>query len=479
MIRGHQEEIQGLLTFVRPYEPLMSDSSHSPMLQQAGLFSAVVTGFIVITWTQLQEDTGDTAAIILRRISIQLEHLSSNNSGPIQPIIPLPPTFSSPPTSITRVNVLWSLSLVLSLVAALFIIMIGQWLQSYIAWVDITPVRRAISIRHQYHRSYTNWGVPTFIGLIPAFLQSSLVLFLSGFVDLAWTLNKTIALVLTVAISLFLGVATLTIFLPIFINGAPYKTSLGWLVYIWSIWILPGILFAAQAVRLINFSPFLFLGSLLSYVDLDKPAKAWIGGYSPRHWRHRDELRYDKEAREHTRSPLARDQPRVLATLLRSTSNSNIRSILVEVLPTQYHANADSSLALTSAVVGLSRRRLHLSLTIPALREITRQGLLRTETDALNLLAQALVTGLAADASTMLMTRGWTIDMQDAALFLDLLMESNCIGPIREHAMLVATSILRNHRHMPPRGLSIASHLLHTSMFADQSRSMSPSPGMS
>ena len=101
---------------------------------QAGLFSAVVTAFLIESYSWLQADPGDQSVKLLTQISSQLSSLSMsavNASLPEQDdsLLAYHPSHLQ-----VRVNVLWFLSLFISLIAALFAILVQQWLH-YLAFI--------------------------------------------------------------------------------------------------------------------------------------------------------------------------------------------------------------------------------------------------------------------------------------------------------------------------------------------------------
>ncbi|EEB97278.1 hypothetical protein MPER_03445 [Moniliophthora perniciosa FA553] len=79
----------------------------------AGLFSAVVTAFLIESYQWLSEDPADTTVALLIQISMQL------NTSQTVTMFPKRPDFEPDAPSI-RINCFWFLSLVFSLTSALF-----------------------------------------------------------------------------------------------------------------------------------------------------------------------------------------------------------------------------------------------------------------------------------------------------------------------------------------------------------------------
>ncbi|KDR71076.1 hypothetical protein GALMADRAFT_75361, partial [Galerina marginata CBS 339.88] len=91
----------------------------------AGLFSAVVTAFVTESYKTLQPDPDSAIVDLLSRIAARLD----NPLDEVSPIANVP-SFSPPPSYI-RVNILWFLSLILSLTTVLVGIITLQWLREY------------------------------------------------------------------------------------------------------------------------------------------------------------------------------------------------------------------------------------------------------------------------------------------------------------------------------------------------------------
>jgi hypothetical protein len=217
MVKDYQEEIDTLLVFVRgprrfPTRELTIFTS------QAGLFSAVLTAFVVESYQSLQEDYTQTSVDLLRHISYQLATSSF-------PAAPDSSQFQAQ-RSDARVNVCWFVSLLLSLVVALFGIFLKQWMRTYIKWTDITPDREAVALRQFRYRGLETWRLGAILALLPTLLQLSVILFLSGLLLFLWNLDRMVANVMVVLTSIaFFFVATVTV-LPAVSSSCPYWSPL-------------------------------------------------------------------------------------------------------------------------------------------------------------------------------------------------------------------------------------------------------------
>jgi len=201
---------------------------------KAGLFSAVVTAFIIESYKALKQDPSE---LLLSRILAQLEGRVNGTD------ILTTPTFT-PTHSDIRVNILWFLSLIFSLTTVLVGIIALQWLREYLRpHTDLEP-QIAFSLHHLNVESVDRWYLPQIFTALPLLLQLALVLFLAGILDFLWSLNSTVAIPIAVAVGsslLFLLCTTvlpttqsLLLFLPRLPWGnmprspCPYRSPQSW-----------------------------------------------------------------------------------------------------------------------------------------------------------------------------------------------------------------------------------------------------------
>ena len=204
---------------------------------KAGLFSAILTAFVVQTYPQLQPDSSVTTN----------ELLATTNQLLIQGLIPhgtsfhIPPILNStmssildsqpftPPVSAHWINALFFVSLVLSLAAALFGILAKQWLREYMQWNSpLATPRENVIIRQFRFEAWESWNVAATIATVPALLEIAMIFFLAGLVILLWTLDDIVAIVVTVVVAVFLAVVSTFTVLPIFARRCPYKSPTAW-----------------------------------------------------------------------------------------------------------------------------------------------------------------------------------------------------------------------------------------------------------
>jgi hypothetical protein len=154
-----------------------------------GLFSTIVAGFIIESYKTLQRDSGDATVQILSQISSQLAALSN---GTVLST-PSPSPQFRPTSSSIRVNVLWFLSLCLSLTCGLIATLMQQWSRNYLQMAQGHHSDPAGQARL---RAFAFDGVSKFhmshaLGLVPLLLHISVFLFFLGMVDFMFPINDS------------------------------------------------------------------------------------------------------------------------------------------------------------------------------------------------------------------------------------------------------------------------------------------------
>ena len=162
---------------------------------QAGLFSAVLTAFVVLKIQDLKVNPADKSAFyqnqtvyMLDRISQQLASTGDQISANYNPPLPYP-TFR-PSASDRRVNIVWLISLVCSLSAALLATLVQQWVRAYmrVFQQSSNPLKTARIRQFLFEGAQR---LPTVAEFVPWLIHISLVLFFWGLGDLIFQIDKT------------------------------------------------------------------------------------------------------------------------------------------------------------------------------------------------------------------------------------------------------------------------------------------------
>jgi len=219
------------------------------LLLFAGLFSTVLTGFIVAYYVLLQKPQPDASAQALIIISSQLVAISGQlntfangalHLNVTQPIIPSAATLTpASPTSRTTISTctLWFMALVCSIGAASIGITVSQWLQHH---GDKTTSTSQQSVRIWYFRDrgFVEWRVQGIINILPLLLQLSVALFLIGLIQLLFSMNIIVASIVTVLVAALLAFSIGTALIPAFVPKCPYKSPQAWWCFLIMRWVM-------------------------------------------------------------------------------------------------------------------------------------------------------------------------------------------------------------------------------------------------
>ncbi|SJL16695.1 uncharacterized protein ARMOST_20224 [Armillaria ostoyae] len=251
------------------------------LLVFAGLFSAVVTTFVVQTSQSLQVDYGQVTATLLFEL-IDVQRAAANgslvNDVPHSDLTPFsdfcPTIFDS------LINGLWFTSLSFSLATALFAVLTKQWIHQYIAMPSGTPQDRC-RVRQFRYMGLEQWGVGFIIGLLPLLLSVSLGIFLVGLVLFLVPLQAAIASIVGTITLISFVAYFVSNFLPIMYPSCPYKTPLSQYIFLSYAYIIHLITLVSSASTPTKLPPRKFRGIERAAVelrakDLDVYALGWL-----------------------------------------------------------------------------------------------------------------------------------------------------------------------------------------------------------
>ncbi|GJE95414.1 hypothetical protein PsYK624_115980 [Phanerochaete sordida] len=190
---------------------------------QAGLFSAVVTTFVVASYPNLQPDNTDEIVFLLRQTLAQNYTFAD---GVLRPMSPFPddPPFEVPLWAL-RVNALWFASLIVSLSTASFGMLVKQWLIEYLAMEQWSSPQEQLRARHYRNPGLHHWKVFEIAGILPLFLHISLGLFFVGLGFYTAAANETVGRSTYILVSGWAFSALLTVFAPLASPRCPYKLA--------------------------------------------------------------------------------------------------------------------------------------------------------------------------------------------------------------------------------------------------------------
>ncbi|KAI5900691.1 uncharacterized protein SCHCODRAFT_02683520 [Schizophyllum commune H4-8] len=195
------------------------------LLVFAGLFSSVVTTFVVQSSQALQTDYAQISVTLLSEM-IAIQRAWAEGS-PVKDVARSHISLSAVSASKLDYwcNGLWYMSLSLSLSVALMTVLVKQWLQVYQGHVSGTPKHQAL-IRQFRLIGVERWNVPLIVGLLPMLLHASLLLFFVGLSLYTFSLDTTIAYVVIALAGSAYSLYIVANVLPMFDPQCPYKTPL-------------------------------------------------------------------------------------------------------------------------------------------------------------------------------------------------------------------------------------------------------------
>ncbi|KAJ7438769.1 hypothetical protein FB451DRAFT_1107509, partial [Mycena latifolia] len=194
------------------------------MLIFAGLFSASLVAFLIESYKTLTPDSDDATVLLLTQISNQLA--AAANGTIITSFSQSQPPFT-PQTSSLVCNILWFISLGLSLSCALFATLVEQWAREFMHKCDMrsAPVIRARVFSYLYY-GLKHFKMHTIVGIIPLLLHVSLLFFFAGLVAFLIPVNTVITIVTGIILLIVAIVYLLLTILPLVYIHCPYRTPL-------------------------------------------------------------------------------------------------------------------------------------------------------------------------------------------------------------------------------------------------------------
>ncbi|KAJ6533614.1 hypothetical protein B0H19DRAFT_1272259 [Mycena capillaripes] len=192
------------------------------MLIFAGLFSASLTAFLIESYKTLNVDSGDATVQLLARISQQLE--ASANGSPFP--VPQPKSFT-PTTASVVCNMLWFISLGLSLACALIATLLDQWARDFLHRSEIrsAPLIRARIFSYLYY-GLKRFNMHTIVEIIPLLLHTSLFLIFAGLVAFLIPVNPIMTAIAALILLTVATIYSILTLLPLRYFDCPYRTPL-------------------------------------------------------------------------------------------------------------------------------------------------------------------------------------------------------------------------------------------------------------
>ena len=213
---------EGIIVFVRPTLLAPLSIMMTSWNRKTGLFSATVGAFIIEFYKTLSPDSGNQTVALLCQISQQLPNFTTGTCTP-----PQAGQSFSPGAAIIWINCMWMMSLILSLTSALFATLAQQWARRYVQMPQIPsdPNHRA-RVRSLLFFGTRKYNMHIAIETAHTLLHCSVFLFFGGLVMLFYSINKAVAIVISVSVAIFVAAYFVLTILPYIEHNCPYRTPM-------------------------------------------------------------------------------------------------------------------------------------------------------------------------------------------------------------------------------------------------------------
>lgn len=192
------------------------------ILIYTGVFSATVAAFLIESYKYLKPDPSEVSSRLLQQVTRELVGISNGSSLTLPTLDPF-----TPQRYAVRVNILWFLSLCISLSCGLLATLVQQWVRRCLKLIRYseTPVHR-VRVRTFLFFGIEEFQVRMIVENISLLLHVAIFLFFFGLVDFLLAFNNEVAEVVRAAICLFAAIYIILTGLPVIFQYCPYQTPL-------------------------------------------------------------------------------------------------------------------------------------------------------------------------------------------------------------------------------------------------------------
>ena len=184
-----------------------------------------MANLLVVSYNSLSPDENKMVITILAQISRQLAGFSNGTTIPTP--LNLDPSTFNPGGPNIAVNVLWAISLALSLTSALLATLMQQWTRRYnqISRRPHDPRTQAL-IRAYFADGTKKHYMSITVALLPAMVHLSVILFFIGFAIFLFAANQTVSYYLIATLVLCTAAYLILTFSSFRSHSSPYQTPL-------------------------------------------------------------------------------------------------------------------------------------------------------------------------------------------------------------------------------------------------------------
>lgn len=197
------------------------------LLIQAGLFSAAVTAFIIESYKALSQDPSDVTNILLYQISNQLSEMSNGTQLSLpSSLLPARHPFTASRQAVIA-NILFFISLGLSLACAVSATLVQQWARNYIHAIERRPnAERSARMRMYLFEGIQHFHMADAVDAIPSLLHLALFTFFLGLFFFISPINTILGYTTLATISVSFAVYAFATCVTFFAFNSPIQTPL-------------------------------------------------------------------------------------------------------------------------------------------------------------------------------------------------------------------------------------------------------------
>ncbi|KAI0291172.1 hypothetical protein B0F90DRAFT_406678 [Multifurca ochricompacta] len=198
------------------------------ILIYTGVFSATVAAFLIESYKFLRPDFSEPTARLLQQVTQELAAISNGTPSPSLVAIEA----FKPKSFAIHVNILWFLSLCISLSCALAATLVQQWARRYLrlAQQQTAPQRR-VRIRTFLLEGVDIFHARWLVENISLLMHAAIFLFFAGLVEFLFNINHEVARVVLVIVSIFAVTYVALTALPVIFRQCPFQTPLSSLLW--------------------------------------------------------------------------------------------------------------------------------------------------------------------------------------------------------------------------------------------------------
>ncbi|QRV89309.1 activating signal cointegrator 1 complex subunit 3 [Ceratobasidium sp. AG-Ba] len=218
MVEGRNSSLDVLLIFVST-----TLSSVVITFLNETIPGRTVLGYLYRSLGDLKPDTGESSARSLLAISQKLDAIVTDRQPTFLPAQTVSLDDFSPSRSAVMVNILWLLSLSLSVVVSLIAMLAKEWCYKFMTGRS-GPIYDQARKRQQKWNGIERWKMQELVNILPGLMHAALLLFAVGLCIYLWDIHTGVAIVVIVVTAAAVCIYILTTVLPLFDRFCPYST---------------------------------------------------------------------------------------------------------------------------------------------------------------------------------------------------------------------------------------------------------------